>query len=64
MYNAPPRSRSYIPSPKNKVIDETPAAQEMVVVKYREAHRPNVAYQSIDISNPLRPLIQLAVPEE
>jgi len=62
MHNAPPRS--YFPSPKNRVRDETPAAQAIVVVKYREAHRPNVAYQSMDISNPLRPLIQLAVPEE
>lgn len=45
-------------------MDETPAAQAIMVVTYREAHRPNVANQSMDISNPLRPPIQLDIPEE
>ena len=45
-------------------IDTIPAAQLMIVCKYRDAHRPKVAYQSKDISKVENSSLHADSPEE
>ena len=46
------------------IIDTIPAAQLITVCKYRDAHRPKVAYQSKDISKAENSSLHADSPEE
>ena len=46
------------------IIDTIPTAQLTIVCKYRDTHRPNVAYQSKDISKEENSSLHADSPEE